>query len=165
MNTDCHIPLPQPITGTKEVARSTAPINSQVKVTMMIYFISFFIPSKFTEPADCITSLRWESETRFCMYIKKTDRIVMRPRPPICISTSIIAWPKYDQWLAVSTAESPVTHVALVAVKKAAIKSTSPEFEAAGMHNNAVPTTMTENTLMAISAAGGNFSFFVCTIR
>ena len=87
--------------------------------------------------------------------------MVMSPRPPICMSTSIIAWPKYDQCDAVSTAESPVTHVALVAVKKAARKSTSPLFDAAGIHSSAVPAAMTKNTLIAIIAAGGSLNFLL----
>ena len=117
------------------------------------------MPSKFTNPADCITSLRWESDERFCTYKKNTESMVISPRPPTCISTRITAWPKYDQCEAVSTAESPVTHVALVAVKNAAIKSTSPLLEAAGMHKNAVPTIIAANTLMAIIAAGGSLNF------
>ena len=91
VNTDCHTPLPQPMTGTKEKQSRNAPTTSHEKVTIIIYFTSFLMPSKFTNPADCITSLRWESDERFCTYKKNTESMVISPRPPTCISTRITA--------------------------------------------------------------------------
>ena len=91
VNTDCQIPIPQPMSGTNAKLKRNAPVASQATVPIRMYLTRDFIPSKLTEPADCITSLRLESEALFCTYRKKTESMVISPSPPICMSTSIIA--------------------------------------------------------------------------
>ena len=49
---------------------------------------------------------------------KKVDKVIM-PSPPICIKSNMTSWPKGEKSNPVSLTISPVTQVALVAVKKA----------------------------------------------
>ena len=82
---------------------------------------------------------------------EKSVAMVIKPRPPIWMSTSITAWPKNVQYVPVSTTTSPVTQLALVAVKSAGTKPvTVPDFDEMGSISNSVPSSIIRKKPRAI---------------
>ncbi len=81
----------------------------------------------------------------------------MMPKPPSWMSARITTCPKGLQWLAVSSTTSPVTQVALVAVKRASMNLVPcPSAEAIGSMSSPVPTLMrTMNRPSRVTAGGG----------
>ncbi len=63
----------------------------------------------------------------------------MTPSPPICISTSSTVLPKIVNCEPVSTTMSPVTHMPLVAVKRASMMPSGRPVDAAGSDSSIVP--------------------------
>lgn len=95
-------------------------------------------------PRSCMLMRRLTS-------LEKSVAMVMKPRPPIWMSTSTTACPKNDQCVPVSTMTRPVTQLALVAVKREGIKPvTSPVAEETGSIKSSVPTMMTRKKPRAI---------------
>ena len=70
--------------------------------------------------------------------------MVMTPNPPICMSSNITTCPKTLQVVTVGTVTSPVTQVAVVAVKSASKKGTDLPFaELKGRLNKTLPAKIT----------------------
>ena len=65
------------------------------------------------------TSIRSRGVTARLIISDIMTARLMKPSPPICISVSMTIWPNRLQCVAVSTVTSPVTQVALTAVKAA----------------------------------------------
>ena len=72
--------------------------------------------------------------------LEKSVAMVMNPSPPIWMSSSTMACPKPDQYVAVSTRTRPVTQEALTEVKSAVTKPVaSPLRDEAGSMSSIVP--------------------------
>jgi hypothetical protein len=75
---------------------------------------------------------------------------VMIPNPPICIRNNITIWPNIEKSFPTSFTTRPVTHVALVAVKKASIGlNECPGLELWGSDNKNPPMIITRRKLTA----------------
>ena len=109
-------------------------------------------------PPDLVSaaaSIRWVSPRWRDTAKPSTDARVMTPRPPTAMASAMTPWPKIDQWVAVSTVVSPVTHTAETAVKKTSTKATGSSSAAAkGRLSRAVTMTMMMLKTARASRAG-----------
>ena len=95
------------------------------------------------------------------------DMIVMIPRPPICIKSNMTTCPNILQADTVGSVTSPVTQVAVVAVKIASIYDTaSPLAELIGNAKRPLPMKITTRKLSNIICVVeiANFFFLVIII-
>ena len=80
---------------------------------------------------------------------------VMKPRPPVWISTSSTTWPKVEYTVPVSRTTSPVTHTAEVEVNSASNQPTRPgSAHAAGSDKSALPMRISAAKPAAITGSG-----------
>ena len=127
-----------PPSSNMRVPRPMVPVISMIRPTRTVFMLSAMTPRS--------RMLMRRRRSR-----EKSVAIVMKPRPPICMSSRMTAWPKPDQYVAVSTRTSPVTQEALTAVNSAVTKPVaSPLSEAAGSISNMVPAAMTVKKPSAI---------------
>ena len=85
------------------------------------------------------------ADTRRCIRLDSITASVINPKPPIWIITRITACPKPLQVSAVSVTTSPVTQVALTAVKAQSAKGTGvPLREAMGRCRRDAPIKITQ---------------------
>ena len=144
-------PSQKPRSGMKRMQSKSAPAPSKSSVPQpIVLVISVMRPKPFElieaamTPRSCMLILRRRS-------FAKSVAMVMKPRPPIWISTSTTTWPKKDQCVPVSTMTSPVTQLALVAVKREGMKPVaSPLAEDTGSISRSVPHMTTRKKPRAI---------------
>src|SRR5690606_25489033 len=86
-------------------------------------------------------------------YQKKPVKVMM-PRPPTCMRINITVWPKRVNSVAMSMAESPVMHTALVAINRASTNPKEPEIMVLGNNSNNVPARISTKKLMTNRMVG-----------
>ena len=144
-------PSQKPRSGMNLMHNSRAPTPSKNRVPQpMVPVISVMRPMPLELIEAAITPRSCMLMRRFTSF-ENSVAMVIKPRPPIWMSTSTTTWPKKDQWVPVSTITRPVTHEALVDVKRAGIKPvTSPDAEETGSIKSNVPIIMTRKKPRAI---------------
>ncbi len=117
---------------------------SKAKVKTSIFFMNENILSPEKRFIDWTKTTRSIGETLRFNSILNIIAIDMKPSPPICIRSSITARPNPDQYMPVSTVISPVTQVALVAVKNAVFGGVnSPSADETGSMSKRAPAVIT----------------------
>ena len=137
-------PSQRPRSGMKRMHSKSAPTPSKKSVPQpIVEVISVMRPKPFELIEAAMTPRSCMLMRRFTSF-EKSVAMVMKPRPPIWISTSTTNWPKKDQCVPVSTMTRPVTQLALVAVKSEGMKPVaSPPAEDTGSISSSVPAMTT----------------------
>ena len=141
---------------------SSAPMASQVRVNVRMMRtrreIWLASPDVFSM-ASCMSR---RPRRRRTMSVKPVVSVMM-PRPPTWMSIRMTAWPKSFQWVQVSNATRPVTHVAETVVNSESTKDVGCPLRAAmGSMSSTVPMTITSRKLDTNSRTGAmvlNFLF------
>ncbi len=86
---------------------------------------------------------------------ESTEASVRMPKPPTKTPMIMTSWPKNDQWVAVETTVSPVTHTAETAVNRASCSGVYwPLAVAAGSESSEVKIAMTSAKVTSARRAG-----------
>ena len=118
-NTPIFTPRQKPNCGTKRQESSTAPAASNAKVPNSTRRVSRTMPALSDRLSPALITSRSRSVIVRRSRKEAIDASVIKPSPPIWMSSRIIACPKPDQCVAVPTVTRPVTQVAEVAVNSA----------------------------------------------
>lgn len=96
--------------------------------------------------------------SRICLLTSNPNKVaaVIMPKPPNWNNTINTTSPVVDQWVAVSTTTSPVTHTADVAVNKAVKKDVSgtPGARDTGSISKTVPSAMAARKIITSAVVG-----------
>ena len=166
MKMDIKIPS-APYFGTKVVHNNTAPQNSMVMEISTTAFTRWVTSKKVVEFRDSWASCIFRSPNFLPIATLKKVVKVIRPSPPIWISSKMTILPNIDHLMYVSNTIKPVTQVALVAVKRQSKKLVAcPSLELMGSIRRSVPAKITMAKLMAIIRIGSEAECrLLCTFK
>ena len=101
----------------KRVKKTSAPKNSNTKVDSRVYFRILFRLTEFLNPRLSRTRV-FEKNFVLLIVCSMNTTMTANPNPPTCISSINMFCPNNVRSLEMSIGQSPVTHTALVEMKR-----------------------------------------------
>ena len=87
----------KPKSRIKSNVSSAAPIPSNMAVPKIMVLANLTMPDTSSRLSEVLSSMRWPIVIFFLTAIAAMAPIIITPRPPTCISMSIISRPPKDQ--------------------------------------------------------------------